>query len=218
MPHLMLAPIALPMFHGCADAAAARGAQRLKLGVNCCPRWWACWCRCLAAMGAPPGAAVGMGVYLPGNWPAPFGIVLVLDRLSALMLLLTSLVALAGAVRGRWQRAGVLFHALFQFQLMGLNGAFLTGDLFNLFVFFEIMLAASYGLLLLHGSGRARAVWPALHRHQPGGLVAVPDRRGHALRPHRHAEHGRPGPGRAPCCRPTGACCTRRPPCWPRPF
>ena len=61
----------------------------------------------------------------------------------------------------RWHRAGVHFHPLFQLQLMGLNGAFLTGDLFNLFVFFEVMLAASYGLLL-HGSGRAR-VHAGLH-------------------------------------------------------
>ena len=53
------------------------------------------------------------------------------------------------------------FHPLFQLQLMGLNGAFLTGDLFNLFVFFEVMLAASYGLLL-HGSGRLR-VQAGLH-------------------------------------------------------
>ena len=61
----------------------------------------------------------------------------------------------------RWDRAGVHFHPLLQLQLMGLNGAFLTGDLFNLFVFFEVMLAASYGLLL-HGSGGC-AVQAGLH-------------------------------------------------------
>ncbi|WP_417281688.1 monovalent cation/H+ antiporter subunit D [Aquincola agrisoli] len=101
-----------------------------------------------------PGA---VGVYLPGNWNVPFGIVLVADRLSALMLVLTSGVALAALVFAiaRWDRAGVYFHPLFQLQLMGLNGVFLTADLFNLFVFFEVMLSASYGLLL-HGSGRWR--------------------------------------------------------------
>ena len=104
-----------------------------------------------------PGMPGSLGIYLPGNWPAPFGIVLALDRLSAMMLVLCS-VALAAAAyaSARWHRAGVHFHPLFQLQLMGLAGAFLTADLFNLFVFFEIMLAASYGLLLLHGSGRPR--------------------------------------------------------------
>ncbi|MDQ3205129.1 MAG: monovalent cation/H+ antiporter subunit D, partial [Pseudomonadota bacterium] len=57
-----------------------------------------------------------------------------------------------------WDRRAMHFHALFQFQLAGLNGAFLTGDLFNLFVFFEVMLIASYGLLLSGGRGpRMRA-------------------------------------------------------------
>lgn len=96
--------------------------------------------------------------YALGNWPAPFGIVLVLDRLSALMLLLTALVALPAlwyAVATNTDTQGRYFHPLFQFQLMGLNGAFLTGDLFNLFVFFEILLIASYSLLL-HGGGRER--------------------------------------------------------------
>ncbi|MEB2847489.1 monovalent cation/H+ antiporter subunit D [Rhizobiales bacterium RZME27] len=97
------------------------------------------------------------GVYLLGNWMAPFGIVLVLDALSALMLLLTSLLGLAALVYSlaRWHTVGAHFHTMFQLLLMGVNGAFLTGDLFNLFVFFEVMLAASYGLLL-HGSGPLR--------------------------------------------------------------
>jgi multicomponent K+:H+ antiporter subunit D len=95
--------------------------------------------------GAVPGA---IGVYLGSNWEAPFGIVLVADRLSALMLVLVGVVSLCVALYSEagWERAGVYFHPLFQVQLVGLNGAFLTGDLFNLFVFFEVMLAASYGL------------------------------------------------------------------------
>lgn len=96
-------------------------------------------------------------VYRLGNWEAPFGIVLVLDRLSALLLLLTAMVgvlSLLYAVNGDDQR-GRDFHVLFPLQLLGINGAFLTGDLFNLFVFFEILLIASYGLAL-HGAGAER--------------------------------------------------------------
>ncbi|MXO74970.1 monovalent cation/H+ antiporter subunit D [Altererythrobacter aerius] len=95
--------------------------------------------------------------YLIGDWPAPFGIVLVSDWLSALMLILAATLALAAMIyaTARWERVGPRFHALFLLQLMGLNGAFLTGDIFNLFVFFEVLLAASYGLLL-HGSGEKR--------------------------------------------------------------
>jgi len=102
-------------------------------------------------------AAASFGVYLPGNWPVPMGIVLVADRLSALMMVLAGSVGLAALLfsLARWHRAGVHFHPLFQLQLMGLYGAFLTADLFNLFVFFEVLLAASYGLLM-HGGGGAR--------------------------------------------------------------
>jgi multicomponent K+:H+ antiporter subunit D len=93
-------------------------------------------------------------VYALGNWQAPFGIVLVADRLSALVVLTTAVLSLAVllyACAGFDQR-GRHFHAVFQFQLVGINGAFLTGDVFNLFVFFEIMLLASY-ILLAHGGG-----------------------------------------------------------------
>ena len=96
-------------------------------------------------------------VYRVGDWPAPFGIVLVVDRLAALMVALTAALALPVllAAGSGWDARGRHFHAIFQFQLMGLNGAFVTGDLFNLFVFFEVLLIASY-VLMMHGGGGAR--------------------------------------------------------------
>jgi len=102
-------------------------------------------------------------VYRVGDWSAPFGIVLVVDRLSAALVLLTAVLCAAALVfsLARSDRAGPRFHSIVQFLLMGVNGAFLTGDLFNLFVFFEVMLTASYGLAL-HGSGVMR-VRASLH-------------------------------------------------------
>ena len=96
-------------------------------------------------------------VYRLGDWPAPYGIVLVLDRLAALMVLVTALLALPAllAADGTDAQTGRHFHAVFLLQIAGLNGAFLSGDLFNLFVFFEILLLASY-ILLTHGCSAAR--------------------------------------------------------------
>ncbi|WP_417809387.1 monovalent cation/H+ antiporter subunit D [Thioclava sp.] len=97
-------------------------------------------------------------VYRLGDWEPPYGIVLVLDRLSALMLVLNALLGLTVvlyAIGSGWDRRGWHFHSLMQFQMMGINGAFLTGDAFNLFVFFEVLLIASYGLMI-HGGGKAR--------------------------------------------------------------
>ncbi|MFD0858702.1 monovalent cation/H+ antiporter subunit D [Roseovarius aquimarinus] len=97
-------------------------------------------------------------IYQLGDWAAPFGIVLVADRLSTLMVLLTSvlgLFVLLYAIGSKWDERGRHFHALFQFQLMGILGAFLTGDLFNLFVFFEVLLIASYGMMI-HSGGAVR--------------------------------------------------------------
>ena len=95
--------------------------------------------------------------YELGNWPTPFGIALVLDRLSATMLLLSSLLGfvIALATIDGWDDRGRHFHSLLLMQLGGINGAFLTGDLFNLFVCFEVMLIASYGLMV-HGGGATR--------------------------------------------------------------
>ncbi|ANI13802.1 monovalent cation/H+ antiporter subunit D [Pseudomonas citronellolis] len=153
MNHLLIAPVLLPLFAGCLLLLAGH-ASRTARGISL-----------LATLALLPIAALllqqaaggQVQFYALGNWQPPFGIILVLDRLSALMLLANAVLAsfaLLYALRGD-DRRGKHFHALFQFQLLGLNGAFLTGDLFNLFVFFEILLIASYALLL-HGGGAGR--------------------------------------------------------------
>jgi multicomponent K+:H+ antiporter subunit D len=153
--HAVIAPIVLPLMLGALLVLLERRGSRWVAPLS------------LAGMFGLVALAVhAMGLaqelnrplpYLVGNWAAPFGIVLVLDRLAALMLMLAALVATASVVYalGGDAKRGPHFHSLMQFQLMGLNGAFLTGDLFNLFVFFEVLLIASYGLLL-HGAGAAR--------------------------------------------------------------
>ena len=161
LQHLPVLPIIIPLLAG-AGMLLLADTRRYTRGAIAALSTLAQLAAAIALLavagGAVPGVwPDGVGVYLVGDWPAPFGIVLVVDRLAAVMLTLTAVLGLASLVYAlaRWDRAGVHFHSLFQFLLMGLNGAFLTGDLFNLFVFFEVLLAASYGLLL-HGSGVAR--------------------------------------------------------------
>jgi multicomponent K+:H+ antiporter subunit D len=153
MDHWIIAPVVLPAFlaavlllltrYGTPAARAltlAGTAALLAISIALL----------IAATNGPPQ------LYRLGDWPAPFGIVLVLDRLSALMLVLTSglaLLVLIQSIATGWDMRGRKFHPLFLFQLMGLNGAFLTGDAFNLFVFFEVLLIASYGLMVHGGTG-----------------------------------------------------------------
>ncbi|MBX3532472.1 MAG: monovalent cation/H+ antiporter subunit D [Rhizobiaceae bacterium] len=158
--HLLIAPILLPLLAGAALLLIDELRHTLKALVNLASTL-ALLVVAAALLRMADGADAGGGSvslsYAVADWPAPFAIVLVLDRLSALMQAVTSILALAALVfsLARWHLAGPHFHSLFQFLLMGLGGAFLTGDLFNLFVFFEVTLAASYGLLL-HGSGSFR--------------------------------------------------------------
>ncbi|MBQ4798227.1 monovalent cation/H+ antiporter subunit D [Pseudoalteromonas sp. MMG006] len=95
----------------------------------------------------------GINVYAIGNWSAPFGIVLVADMLSTLLVTLTSLLGLGVVLYGCAgdDAKGNFFHPLVHFLILGVNGAFLTGDLFNVFVFFEVLLIASYSLLMHAG-------------------------------------------------------------------
>jgi multicomponent Na+:H+ antiporter subunit D len=98
----------------------------------------------------------GYVILQAGNWPAPFGIVLVADLLSSGMILLTSILAFTGALyaTGSTMSGMVsnIYHPVLHFLVFGLTGAFLTGDVFNLYVWFEIMLVSSFVLFTLGGS------------------------------------------------------------------
>ncbi len=158
--HLLIVPILLPLVTGAVLLLIDELRHSLKALINLASTLMLLVVALVLmriADGVPDGSEALSLSYAMGNWPAPFAIVLVLDRLAALMLALAAVVAAAALIfsLARWHRAGPHFHTLFQFLLMGLGGAFLTGDLFNLFVFFEVTLAASYGLLL-HGSGAFR--------------------------------------------------------------
>ena len=186
LDHLPILPVVLPLFTGILLLMLRNRALALQRGVSLLAVLALVPLALTLAQTASDGTHL---VYALGNWVAPYGIVLVVDRLAAWMLLTTALLAvfaLLYAIRApspqpspqmgehpdgyKGANAGPLcpsgckpaydtqgrhFHVLFQLQLFGLNGAFLTGDLFNLFVFFEILLLASYGLLL-HGGGRQR--------------------------------------------------------------
>ena len=158
--HLIIAPILLPL---AASAVMLLLNERRRTAKNLISLVTLAALLAIAIALLAQTVALGFSgnsatrVYLIGDWPAPFGIVLVADWLSSLMLVLTGIIGLFAMIYAlaRWDRAGPRFQALLLLQIMGLNGAFLTGDLFNLFVFFEILLAASYGLLL-HGAGAPR--------------------------------------------------------------
>lgn len=154
MNHLIIAPVVLPALVAALMVLVLRHGLNLQRLAS------------LASVLALNGIALvllqtstsGPQAYFLGDWPAPFGIVLMLDRLSALMVALLSGLALPitlYAIGTGWDARGAHFHPLLQFLLMGIGGAFLTGDAFNLFVFFEVLLIASYGLMV-HGGGAAR--------------------------------------------------------------
>ena len=152
---LIAAPLLLPAIMAAATLLFWRRHRMLGAGLSIAGTMALCGIALALLVRAGDGT---ISAYALGGWAAPFGIVLVLDRLSAMMLLITALLAfvvICHAVITGLDRKGWHFHPLFQFQLLGLNGAFLTGDLFNLFVFFEVLLIASYGLLL-HGQGKER--------------------------------------------------------------
>lgn len=155
MGHWIIAPVVLPAVTGAFILLALRHDLLLQRVASLASSF------ALTAIGLALLYAASTQppeLYSLGNWPTPFGIVLMLDPLAAMMVTLTGALAIIVqlyTLGSGWDLQGKNFHALFQFQLMGISGAFLTGDAFNLFVFFEVLLIASYGLMI-HGGGQDR--------------------------------------------------------------
>jgi multicomponent Na+:H+ antiporter subunit D len=148
---LLALPVILPMF---------TAALLLLVPPGRIQRWLALGGAC-ALLGAVVAIwwrvhVNGIQVLQSGGWAAPFGISLVADQLTALLLVAVGIVAVAVTAYGFAgidpRREAVGYHPLFMLLLMGVSGAHLTGDLFNLYVWFEVMLVASFVLMALHRS------------------------------------------------------------------
>lgn len=153
--HWMVFPIIIPLLAAMTCILLGRSHQTLKRGIG--------FVGVLGTLGATVymlSMVTGgdIFVYRLGGWSVPYGIIFVLDRLSGMMVALTSVLALFAylyALNGA-DKKSPYFQFLFLMQLTGVNGAFLTGDLFNLFVFFEILLLSAY-VLVIYGGGADRA-------------------------------------------------------------
>ena len=153
--NLLAVPVAAPLLTAALILLFARWGGRRRIRQQIALTTLAL-CLNLAAAAILFQATAGRGerfVLQLGDWSAPFGITFYGDGLSATLLLLTSLVALAvypfAVATIDYHRARMGFHPLYLFLLMGVNGAFLSGDLFNLYVFFEVLLMASFVLLTI---------------------------------------------------------------------
>ncbi|WP_120520622.1 Na+/H+ antiporter subunit D [Arthrobacter celericrescens] len=159
-----LAPLAvvLPILGAALTFALNRNpvAQRtVSIGLLALTLLLECWL--LAAVWTTGTSSVTLGGWLP-----PFGVVMVVDQFSSLMLVVSSVVSLAvlvyatgqGMADGDQEAPVSIFHPTYLILVAGVSNAFLTGDLFNLYVGFEILLTASYVLMTLGGTGpRIRA-------------------------------------------------------------
>ncbi len=153
MSNLPIIPVALPLVAGIVLALIRErtvASRAVSLLVNCVGLGVA-WSLMMKVQ------SEGIQTLGFGGWAAPYGIFFAVDMLSALMVLVTMVVSTATLLFACFSldefRERRFFYAFFQFLLVGVNGSFLTGDLFNLFVWFEVLLISSYALMVLGSEG-----------------------------------------------------------------
>jgi multicomponent Na+:H+ antiporter subunit D len=152
MTNLIILPILIPLFTGVILIFLNKriNAQRVVASISSIGTIIAAW---LIVQKVRTDGIQSLNV---SSWDAPFGITLVSDMFSALLVLTTSLLAFVCLIYSfksiGEEREKYYYYAVFNFLLVGVNGAFTTGDIFNLFVFFEVMLMSSYVLLVLGGT------------------------------------------------------------------
>jgi multicomponent Na+:H+ antiporter subunit D len=150
---LLILPIGIPMATAIASALMVRHYSPRRLHVLSCAALLITSILLLREV-----VMNGIQVVQVGNWPAPFGITLVADVFSAAMVVVTGVIAFAVSIYSLWdpdplhEKFGE--HLFLQLMLAGISGAFLTGDLFNLYVWFELLLIASFVLMALGGERR----------------------------------------------------------------
>ena len=149
--HLTFLPVLLPMLAGVILLISPFGENKTNRRITSAVLSAVTFLASLALL--LKVQAEGTQVYAVGDWSAPFGIVLVADPLSTLLVCLTTLLGFVCVLYSSAgdDEKGSFFHPLVHFLILGVNGAFLTGDAFNLFVFFEVLLiAVSYTHLRAH--------------------------------------------------------------------
>ncbi|WMS42033.1 proton-conducting transporter membrane subunit [Acuticoccus sp. MNP-M23] len=148
---LVVVPIVLPLL-GAGVLLALRSKPQIQAGATL----FILALTTLGAIGLNAAVAINGPIMMAmGNWLPPFGIVVTIDQLGALLVLVTSLVGLIGLGYARFDTdedsVQFGFYSFYLLLITGVNGSFSTGDIFNLYVWFEVFLIASFGLLIMGG-------------------------------------------------------------------
>ncbi len=159
MSELLVLPVVIPLFAGALNALIGKFSDRLRYGISIGSSLLLIGIASIILRITFGGEVLS---YRLGGWPPPTGICLAVDTMSALLLLVISFVSLLCVVYSisylKGETGVHLYDSLFMFLVAGMNGVVVTGDVFNMYVFLEIVSICSYPLVAFRcGSTELRA-------------------------------------------------------------